>query len=240
MLDFDLWFVWAGQGQMVLNGVAIELRPGSTFCIRPGSAVRATHDPSRPLGVCYLHFDLLDSRGRPFQGRARHRSVTLPPAHATLDELELTERILRRAVRLAGSDDGAARAEATALAVSVLHAMDHAARQPGGRPRVQVREMHEIASLVRERPGGHWTVDELARRAGYSVDHFARLFRSVHGVSPSEFCIAARIERARHLLRDTALPIGTIAAALGYSDVYFFSRQFRQRVGQPPSQFRHG
>lgn len=47
-----------------------------------------------------------------------------------------------------------------------------------------------------------------------------------------------RIARARAYLGETDVPIGPIAEKLGYNDIYFFTRQFRERVGVPPGQYR--
>ena len=46
------------------------------------------------------------------------------------------------------------------------------------------------------------------------------------------------VSRARQLLAETGLTISQIAEALGFRDVFFFSRQFTQRTGQTPSAYR--
>jgi len=80
----------------------------------------------------------------------------------------------------------------------------------------------------------------LARKAGYSVDHFSRVFQKVVGVRPQDYVISAKTERARQLLSESDLTIGMIAEALGFRDIFFFSRQFRQKTGQTPTEFRRG
>jgi len=47
-----------------------------------------------------------------------------------------------------------------------------------------------------------------------------------------------RLERARDLLRPTALPIADIAAQIGYQDPGQFAAVFRKVVGTRPSQYR--
>jgi AraC-like DNA-binding protein len=47
-----------------------------------------------------------------------------------------------------------------------------------------------------------------------------------------------RLEDARNLLRFSTHPVAGIAAMLGYRHVCFFSKQFRQRFGVSPSQYR--
>ena len=58
------------------------------------------------------------------------------------------------------------------------------------------------------------------------------------GHRPQAYVIEAKLERARQLLAESALSISEIAEALGYRDIYFFSRQFRQRTGGSPTDYR--
>jgi transcriptional regulator GlxA family with amidase domain len=52
--------------------------------------------------------------------------------------------------------------------------------------------------------------------------------------------IRRRIQRAATLLSESSLTISQIADAMGYRDVYFFSRQFKQKMGQSPRTYRSG
>jgi AraC family transcriptional regulator of arabinose operon len=52
------------------------------------------------------------------------------------------------------------------------------------------------------------------------------------------FAIRQRVQRAQQLLRGSSMQISEIADALGYVDVYFFSRQFKQATGVSPSTYR--
>jgi len=58
-------------------------------------------------------------------------------------------------------------------------------------------------------------------------------------MSPHAYLLQCRATSARRLLGETDLPIKSIAQQLGYRDVYFFSRQFRQMTGVPPAVYRH-
>ena len=98
--------------------------------------------------------------------------------------------------------------------------------------------MWAAARYIRENPGQLFSIESLAERFHCSTDHFSRLFRQIVGVTPKEFCIRARMERAQTLLRESAMSIEQIASGLGYADVFFFSRQFKQRTGSSPLRWR--
>jgi|GEM_PF-871667 AraC-like DNA-binding protein len=96
----------------------------------------------------------------------------------------------------------------------------------------------DIAARIRKQPELLWSVEKLAREAGYSSDHFTRLFHKVLGTAPREYLIACRIDQARKLLAESNLTVKEIAAKLGYSSPYFMSRQFKDVTGRSPSEFR--
>lgn len=78
----------------------------------------------------------------------------------------------------------------------------------------------------------------LAAAVGVSESTLRRQFRGATGTSPHAYVLQRRAEEARRLLGETDLPVKAIAARLGYGDVYFFSRQFRQLTGVPPAAYR--
>ncbi|MDX1683059.1 MAG: AraC family transcriptional regulator [Phycisphaeraceae bacterium] len=235
--DLDFWLVWAGRGQMTVGGEEIALYPGVCVWMRPGGDYRASQARDDRLGVTFIHFDLYDG-----DGQRLIQSEQLPAEHTVFPDVTLAESLARRVVELAASAENRAPAPgASDLFRGLLHEYVRAAADPGTEGGTAQKHQRRVAPLVdqiREAPGESPSVESMARAAGYSPDHFSRVFREVTGQSPTEMVINLRIERARGLLRETAMAVGEIAEALGYCDVYFFSRQFRQRVGVSPTQYR--
>ena len=58
------------------------------------------------------------------------------------------------------------------------------------------------------------------------------------GLPPHRYLLASRVSHAREMLAHTDLPIKQIARDLGYTDVFYFTRQFRRVTGVPPALFR--
>jgi AraC-like DNA-binding protein len=80
--------------------------------------------------------------------------------------------------------------------------------------------------------------DALAADLGISVETFRRQFRAAVGVSPHAYVVQARIAAAKKLLAETRLPLKSVAASMGYNDLFFFARQFRQTAGVTPGMYR--
>jgi AraC-like DNA-binding protein len=79
-----------------------------------------------------------------------------------------------------------------------------------------------------------------AREQGMSHTSFRRHFRARMGISPIQYLLNLRLRRATQLLRQTTQPVKVIAQECGFDNPYHFSKQFRKRLGQSPSEIRRG
>ena len=82
------------------------------------------------------------------------------------------------------------------------------------------------------------TPAQLAAHLGLSADYFTRLFRKSYGISPRAWIVRERIKMAAVRLLESHLNIGEVAEEFGYSDIFFFSSQFKQVMGQSPRHYR--
>lgn len=82
------------------------------------------------------------------------------------------------------------------------------------------------------------SLPRLAAEAHLSEFHFARMFRVSMDCSVHDWVAARRLDRARALLRETALPLADIAAACGYASASHLSQRFKAGVGVTPGQYR--
>ncbi|MHA7966770.1 helix-turn-helix transcriptional regulator [Paenibacillus sp. CAU 1782] len=78
------------------------------------------------------------------------------------------------------------------------------------------------------------TMEQLAELLGCSSSYMYRLFKSEIGKSPNDYMIGLRMEQAWQHLLTTGLTLREIALAVGYSDVYYFSRLFQKQFGISP------
>jgi transcriptional regulator GlxA family with amidase domain len=76
--------------------------------------------------------------------------------------------------------------------------------------------------------------EQLAQYVGLSRRQLERLFRRHMGRTPAQYYLELRLERARHLLYQTDLPIMNIACACGFVSASHFSTCYRQMFGKTP------
>jgi AraC family transcriptional regulator len=83
------------------------------------------------------------------------------------------------------------------------------------------------------------TLEQMAAAAGLSVYHFARQFKTATDLSPHQYVILRRVERAKQLLQaGTDLSLAEVALHAGFSDQSQFSHHFKRLVGVTPGRFR--
>ncbi len=80
-------------------------------------------------------------------------------------------------------------------------------------------------------------VEDIASNVGLSRSHLHRIFVQNLSVSPNEFLIKFRINKACSLLKNSNLSINSIANSVGFNDPLYFSRVFKKIKGTPPSQY---
>lgn len=89
---------------------------------------------------------------------------------------------------------------------------------------------------------GHYhekiTIADMGHLMNMSEQHFCRLFKSFTGKTFIEYLTLYRLEQANKLLLNTTLPITQIPELTGFCNTNYFSRVYKCRYGQPPSQTR--
>jgi AraC-like DNA-binding protein len=81
-------------------------------------------------------------------------------------------------------------------------------------------------------------LDDIARAAGLSMDHFGRVFQAQVGLTPMEHLRSIRIDQSCSLLSHTKSRVREIAFEVGFRDPLHFSRVFRARTGMSPLAYR--
>ena len=136
-------------------------------------------------------------------------------------------------------NEGFALEEAALATLAAVHAALHesAATAPLDRDdeRARAAMRHMDAHGMHE-----MSLDDLARAADLSPFHLLRVFRQSIGITPHQYLMRVRLQRAIALLRDTRLPITEIAFASGWADLSNFNRAFRRELGCSPRELRRG
>lgn len=104
--------------------------------------------------------------------------------------------------------------------------------------RLSKRDLRQAIEYINNNLAEDLTVSEIANELEMSQYYFSRLFKQSIGVSPYQYVMQQRIERAKYLLRSSALSVAAIASQVGFSNQNQFTIQFRKLAGTTPSGYR--
>ena len=216
----ELVLVLAGCLSTVIRGRTHLAGPGSIM-LHPATLEHAEAAVGgRPLSTLYLAW------------RAQ-APQELHDAPVQLDDREgRIESGLRWLVTLAAQSSASASTAADGVLNAILHEV---CSQPES---AQERLVQGVRAFIQARLSRTLSVADLARCAGLSPAHFSRTFQAATGLSPMAYLRHQRMQKARHLLLTTELPISAVAALVGYPDVLHFSKVFKGICAQPPGRLR--
>jgi AraC family transcriptional regulator len=108
-------------------------------------------------------------------------------------------------------------------------------RLRNGLPRARLNRVIEYidANLDRE-----IALTALAKTAGMSAHYFSELFKQSVRISPHQYVLRRRIDRARKLLTDPAVTVFEAAVRSGFTDQSHFTKIFRRVMGVTPTRYR--
>ena len=95
-----------------------------------------------------------------------------------------------------------------------------------------------VCSYIQDHLGEKLTRKTISDNLFFSPDYLAKVFLAETGITMGAYLCGARLERAKEQLVQTSLPIGTIAAELGYQNFSEFSQWFKKQTGMVPSRYR--
>ena len=95
------------------------------------------------------------------------------------------------------------------------------------------RAQQYISAHIREK----LSVPLVARKVDVSPSYLTALFHKHLEISPGEYIRRVKLQESKHLIREGKLNFTEISAALNYSTVHHFSRQFKEKFGITPTDY---
>jgi AraC family transcriptional regulator len=136
-------------------------------------------------------------------------------------------------------EDSALYAESMAVGLSAHLMRNYSSANPipapGKLSRQKLQQLYEYIDANIDRP---LSLAELSQVIELSLHHFSTLFKRSTGLTPHQYVLKARIDRAIILLKTTELPIVAIAHRVGFQTQSHFTRIFRQHTQMTPNQLR--
>ena len=220
--QLDMWslHLYPYEAEMLIDGVVFPIRPGFAGIVQPRCQIEYRYD--QPVRHLYAHF-------------------TLPPPEITNTVPAMQDVGARFGAMYADFEQTIGffatqprRAEARLWNIVWDLAQPPAASQPSERHPALDRACSTIELHLAE----PFVIGTLAQSVGLSHNHLLRLFRATFGTTIVGYIQRRRVERSRHLLLRSDLPVKQIAAEVGIPDLHLFNKTIRRTLGVSPRQLR--
>lgn len=229
----ELILCLSGRGWVQIMGKRHEVLPGSLVwvnCHHPHAYGAAAKDPWE---LYWLRME-----GRSLDRIAQILEVRSLPVFTEVEPTGIAGEFERAFRHMTGSRPCDAACVNAAVASIIAMAFETRLSDPDAiRPELPqpVQKALEKMRLYFHLP---LRVSELAQLAGMSESHFSRQFKSAIGTSPIDWLRRERINQAKRRLIESDDPVKEIARQVGYSDQFFFSKDFKKMTKLTPTQFR--
>ncbi len=99
-------------------------------------------------------------------------------------------------------------------------------------------QLQQVSEYINTHLDRDLSLVQIARVINISPTYFASLFKQATGISPHQYVIQQRVERAKLMLSRTNLTIADIALKVGFSSQSHLTQQFKRITGMTPKQVR--
>lgn len=223
----DLSYVVAGSAIYMINGAEHEVRQGDLICIPQGSLREAKAKPDETMEVYCLNFQLLDLR--------TGEDMVLPfdlitPIGNRPQLVRLFSQIYDTWLLKEQGYLLQTRGYSLLILSELMSILQYEFKISNADPRVR-----KAVFYITEHYAERITVDQLAQLVKLNPVYFCSLFRASLGITVNQFIRHIRVNRAEMLLEEGVYSVTQVAELCGFSDIYYFSRLFKQEKGVAPS-----
>lgn len=228
---YIMWTIFEGLGWVQAPDQVYTVSGGDCFLLRPNAPYVLINNLHYPLKICCIHFDFYDGPNQPVYPQFSE----LPNLYRRIPNFLFFKPLLERVLDATIDHTNYPQAKNDLLKAVLYEICRIDAKQEQSQ---QVPWLEELCQTIRTHPERSYQVTRLAKNLGYSANYFRQLFKRYIGQTPSNYIIQAKLEHAKDLLLESNFSIREISELLGYSDVFYFSKQFKQKTGMSPLRFR--
>lgn len=256
--DYEILYVKDGEIEVNVEGRLYHGVPGDIFLFKPMQTHSITILNGKPLHQPHIHFDLYyqpDSPQvkvsfKPLKAMTEQelqwfrkdvlQDMPVPlPNHVRLNKPIVIEKLIYDIIyefeRKFPYFETTAKGLFIQLWIQLLRECHWKVH-----PHLQSNweQLDRVKNYISRNIDKEITLDSLSDFANLSKYYLCRLFKNAFGMTPIQYHVVMRLEKAKQMIQFTNLPLSHIADKLGFQSIHAFSRTFRKIEGVSPSFYR--
>lgn len=220
-----LYYIYAGSGLVTCNGKTITMMPGNLYLLPKDLPI--SYSCPESMEQLYFHITLTNLEGTDILANIP-KVCQLPCPQAFLNKLK----------KLSTSSDYCDLLEFKMLVTQNILDCLRNAKLPPITTKSYSQDVLQAISYMQNHVTLQVTTTQIAQAIPISPNRIHKLFKAETGMTIGDYLDKLVFSRAAQLLLDPKLSIGEISRQLGFCDQYYFSRRFKDKFGQTPSEFR--
>jgi len=227
---YELEIFHTSSGQSHLDGKVYPIRRGMILCAKP----RQLRYSDLPVRCSYI-------RILPYEGRELEEILQgLPDVLFAEDETDALLAKFKAISNLLSKEGTETMLQANALLLEIVCCLlrlagdAHLRKVPDAGDRITEEAVRYLDNHFTE----GCSLQVLAKAIHLSPNHLHAVFHQKMGMTPYEYTVGKRIERAKQLIRAGEYPLSRIAEETGYCSQSHFNKAFKAAVGKTPTEYR--
>jgi AraC-like DNA-binding protein len=223
-------YVRSGRGHLVLDGREYDIGPNQAFLIPANVIAYYEADEADPWSYLWLH-----TGGPRFQevlyltGLGTNQPIFTP----TGDPQEF-ERIFEEIAGHQTQEYYCIGKMYELYDYMISHSQTKVERNTN----MQLEYVREAIKIIQCKYPEPIKISDIASVCGLDRSYLSRLFKDATGWSIQGYLVAYRMKMAAQLMKDSSNSIQYISLAVGYTDIFTFSKAFKKYYGVSPREYR--
>lgn len=230
--EYQLVYITEGEGIYETRREKMVVRPGTVMLLHPGEWHRYKPKPTKGWSEMYIGIG-----GEVIQRLMSHPMLTKFPA-ICCGLKENVQQSYHRIFRLVQDEKPGFQLLASGEVVKLISMMLIHLKYQESDEKPAAEFIENSKFLIQQNFDQKIDFQDIAKSMNIGYSNFRKLFKKYTGISPSHYHLNLRLIKAKELLIHSDKTMKEIAWETGFSSESYFSRIFKDKMGQSPSTLR--
>ena len=235
---YHLHVILSGKGILCVNGVETQLHFGQMFVTKPGEDTWYRADREDPWSYCWMAYDGTEAR---HYTEVAGLGTGINWLNCRIDVTRfytLVQNALEYSSNLTLSGDLNRLARLMEFLALAIESANRDSKTSARKLEYNAKVYVEYAVNYLQANYPNAKINDVAQQIGINRSYLTSIFRRQMGISPQEYLMQYRMEKAREILLESDISVQEIALRVGYDNALTFSKIFKSYYDLSPAHYR--